>query len=78
MTTLNVDDGFVGVDMSPAQFVGQTARTTTVLRPAGKIEINSTTFDAVSTGEFIAANRLVKIQRYENAQLYVTEITDLQ
>lgn len=76
MTTLNVDDGFVGVDMSPAQYVGMTARTTTVLRPAGKIEINSNTYDAVSTGEFIAANRPVKIQRYENAQLYVSEITE--
>lgn len=73
MTELSVADGFVGVDMSPAHYVGQLATTATVLRPAGKIEIGAHTFDAVSTGEYIAAGREVKVVKYENAQLYVVE-----
>ena len=73
MTELSVADGFVGVDMSPQRFVGQLATTKTDMRPAGKIEIGQNTYDAVSTGDFIAAHRKVKVLRYENAQLYVTE-----
>ncbi|MCM1067612.1 MAG: nodulation protein NfeD [Muribaculaceae bacterium] len=74
MTELSVADGFVGVDMSPMRFVGQHARAVTVLRPAGKIEIGSEVFDAVSTGPFIAAGHQVKVVKYENAQLYVSEL----
>ena len=73
MTELSVGDGFVGVDMSPARYIGQHATTVTDMRPAGKIEIGQNVYDAVSTGDFIAAKRRVKILRYENAQLYVTE-----
>ena len=73
MTELTVADGFVGVDMSPARYVGQMATTVTDMRPAGKIEIGSTVFDAVSTGPFIAAHKQVKVTKYENAQLYVSE-----
>lgn len=73
MTELSVADGFVGVDMSPARLIGQAATTVTDMRPAGKIEMGHKVYDAVSTGPFIAAHRQVKILRYENAQLYVTE-----
>ncbi|MBD5234551.1 MAG: nodulation protein NfeD [Bacteroidales bacterium] len=75
MTELKVSDGFVGVDMGPAKYIGQYAETVTVLRPAGKIEIGDKIFDAVSTGDFIQPHRRVKILRYENAQLYVIEST---
>ena len=73
MTELKVSDGFVGVDMSPARYVGQIGETMTDMRPAGKIEIGSTIVDAVSIGPFIAARRSVKVIKYENAQLYVSE-----
>ena len=42
--------------------------------PGGKIEIGNTVFDAVSTGPFIAAKKQVKVTKYENAQLYVSEV----
>lgn len=73
MTELKNSDGFVGVDMSPTKFIGQEARSVTVLRPAGKIEIDGDVYDAVSVGPFISAGRTVRILKYENAQLYVTE-----
>lgn len=75
MTELRVSDGFVGVDMTPAKYIGCEAKTITDLRPAGKIEIDKDVFDAVSTGSFIAAGRTVKVVRYENAQLYVTDLS---
>ncbi len=73
MTELSNDKGFVGVDMSVSRYVGSRGESVTVLRPAGKIRIDDHVFDAVSTGEFIPANRPVKAVRYENAQLYVIE-----
>lgn len=71
-TELKDSDGFIGVDMGPARFVGMEAETLTDMRPAGKIGIGEDgSFDAVSTGEFIPAGRRVRIVKYENAQLYV-------
>ena len=74
MTELTVDKGFIGVDLSPRQYIGAVATTLTEMRPAGKIQIGDQTFDAVSTGEFIGRRRKVQVVRYENAQLYVTHI----
>lgn len=71
MKELKVSDGFIGVDMTPAALVGRKGRTVTDMRPAGKIEVDGKVYDAVSTGEFIAAGHTVDIVKYENAQLYV-------
>ena len=71
MTELQNSDGFIGVDMSPAQYVGKEGITLTDMRPAGKISIGDNTFDAVSSGPFISAGQEVSVIKYENAQLYV-------
>lgn len=73
MTELRNADGFIGVDMSPAKLIGANAKAVTVLRPAGKIEVDGTIYDAISTGEFISPGHPVRIVKYENAQLYVVE-----
>lgn len=73
MTELKSSEGFIGVDMAPSKYVGSTGTSVTVLRPAGKAEINGEVLDAVSTGEFILAGRPIKVVKYENAQIYVTE-----
>lgn len=72
-TELRSTDGFVGVDMGPSKLVGARGESVTVLRPAGKISVGGQIYDAVSTCEFIAARRPVKVVKYENAQLYVVE-----
>lgn len=71
-----VTDGYIGVDMNPSRFVGSTAVAVTPLRPSGKIRIGDSTFDATSTGDFIASGATVKVVRYEAAQLYVTHSSD--
>jgi len=73
-TQLRGDDGFVGVDMTMAHYVGYEAAAVTDLRPAGKIRIGEKDLDAVSTMGFIDAGSRVKVVKFENAQLYVTKI----
>lgn len=68
----NVDEGYIGVSMQPAQLIGRYGRSVTVLRPAGKVEIDGTVYDAVSLRDFIDADSEVEVVRYENAQIYVT------
>lgn len=74
---LKDSDGFVGVDTTQAKYVGQIAQTVTDLRPSGKIMIGNHEFDAVSLSGFINANREVKVERFENAQLYVRICTPI-
>lgn len=68
----NIDEGYIGVSMQPAQLIGRCGRAVTVLRPAGKVEIDGTVYDAVSLRDFIDADSKVEVVRYENAQIYVT------
>lgn len=44
-----------------APLIGQQAKTTTALRPTGKIQIHGRTFDAVAEGTFIEPFRRVRI-----------------
>ncbi len=67
-----IDQGYIGVDMSPARFVGNHAICLTDLRPVGKIEIDGEAYDAVAAeGDFISAGTRVRIVSYTAAQLYV-------
>ncbi|MCH5245715.1 MAG: nodulation protein NfeD [Muribaculaceae bacterium] len=73
--TQEINDGYIGVDMSPARHVGTAATTVTPMRPVGKISIDNQIYDAVSeTGDFIPANSQVKVTRYSGAQLYIRPI----
>lgn len=70
--TQEIDDGYIGVDMTTARHVGATAITMTPMRPVGKISIDNEIYDAVSeTGEFIPENTSVTVTRYSGSQLYV-------
>lgn len=55
-------------------FIGKAGKTTTVLRPSGKIEIDNAQFDAVSESGFIEKGTNVKVIRFENSQLYVEKL----
>lgn len=66
-----VEDGYIGVDKSLSNLIGQKGTTITDMRPSGKIEIDGVTYDAISTEGFLNADTPVKIIDYINAQLYV-------
>lgn len=72
-TELRNDAGFVGVDMGPAKYIGHEGVAVTDMRPVGKVEIKGATLDAVATMGFIYAGTRVRVEKYENAQIYVKE-----
>lgn len=69
--TQKVSDGYVGVDMAGAEYIGCHGVALTDLRPSGKVLVEGTEFDAVSLSGYIDAHREVKVVKYENAQIYV-------
>ncbi|MDE6277680.1 MAG: nodulation protein NfeD [Muribaculaceae bacterium] len=71
MTELKTSEGFVGVDMGMAKYVGEEARAHTDLRPAGKITIGDEILPAVSAGEYISKGAHLRVVKFENAQLVV-------
>lgn len=70
-TELRNKDGFVGVDMQPAEYLGHHGIAATDMRPSGKVDIDGQRYDAVSTIGFIQAGTSVIVTKYENAQIYV-------
>ena len=74
MLTQQVDEGYIGVDMTPAAYIGLDGTAVTDMRPAGKVEINGDVLDAVAIQGFIHAGARVKVRKYENAQIYVAEL----
>lgn len=72
--SLKVEDGFIGVDMSPTYYIGFEGTATTDMRPAGKVEIDGKILDAVAMYGFIYAGTRVRVEKYENAQIYVKEV----
>lgn len=66
------EEGYVGVDMQGRQEIGKTGCTVTDLRPAGKVEIGTELFDAVSLlGDYIEKGSEVLVKKYQSGQLYV-------
>lgn len=72
-TTLDTQEGYVGVSMQEKSLVGQKGITRTVLRPSGKVEIDGNVYNAVSEQNFIPPHSKVIVTRYETGQLYVEE-----
>lgn len=68
-----VSEGYIGVDMSLAKYVGWHGESVTDLRPSGKISIDGQEYDAVSLSGYIESHSRVKVVKFENAQLYVRE-----
>lgn len=66
------EEGYVGVDMQGRQEIGKTGSAVTDLRPAGKVEIGTELFDAVSLlGDYIEKGSEVVVKKYQSGQLYV-------
>ena len=58
-----------------SKYIGLTGTTQTDMRPGGKITIDGETFDAVAiNGSFIEEGCSIKVEKFENSQLYVLKI----
>lgn len=54
--------------------VGRTGHAVTVLRPAGKVDVDGAVFDAVSEGEFVAPGEPVAVLRVEGSRIVVSKL----
>jgi len=70
-TVQNVSDGYVGVEMQPSQMVGKQGIAATILRPAGKVEIENEIYDAIAITGYIDKGENIEVVKYETGQLYV-------
>lgn len=72
--TQRVEEGFIGVKQEITKMVGKTGTAATILRPAGKVDIDGVIIDAVAETSYIEAGSKVVISRSEASQIYVRKI----
>ena len=65
------EKGFIGVDNQQKEMVGKTGIAATILRPAGKIEIEGEIYDAKSDIGYVNKGENVRVIRFETGQLYI-------
>ena len=74
LTTQQTTEGYVSADAHYLEMKGKTGTAFTMLRPAGKIDIEGQIFDAVAEAGFIEKGEAIRVVKYENAQLIVRKI----
>ncbi len=75
-TTQDAELGYVGVDTSINSMVGQTGRSITDLRPAGKVDIEGEQYDAIAEHGFIGAKENIRIVGVSSGQLVVVQANE--
>lgn len=71
-STQEIDAGYVGVKAGEqSKLIGKTGTAMTVLRPAGKVEINGEVHDAKAEVGFIEKGSKVRVVRHLTGQIYV-------
>ncbi|MGD6872689.1 NfeD family protein [Sutcliffiella horikoshii] len=73
----NTEQGYVS-NVSRIELVGQEGVTMTPLRPAGTAVINEERIDVVTEGNFIGANKKVRIVKAEGSRIVVREIHSVE
>ena len=67
-------EGYVAADMSVKDLVGAEGIAFTILRPVGKVEVNSQILDATAETGYIEKGERIRIVRYETGQVIVRKI----
>ncbi|MBS2098482.1 NfeD family protein [Carboxylicivirga linearis] len=70
-TQEDVELGYIGVEASMKELVGESGVANTTLRPSGKVEINDEIYDAVAESGYIEKGTAIKVSRFSHGQLYV-------
>lgn len=74
LSTQQSGEGFTSSDTHYTAMTGKTGLAFTMLRPAGKVEIDGEVFDAVAESGYIEKDEAVDVVNYENAQLIVRKV----
>jgi membrane-bound serine protease (ClpP class) len=69
------EQGYSSASADFRKMVGKTGITLTMLRPAGKIEIDGETYEATALTGFIERDVPVKVLKYETSQLIVKKVS---
>ena len=73
-TGLESNKGFTSQDMRNEQYVGKEGVAQTILRPAGKINIDGEILDATVEHGYVEPGEKVLVTKFENAQLFVRKM----
>ena len=73
-TVQNKEDGYIGVDASEFELIGREGIAATILRPSGKVEIDSDLYDATAETGYIEKGEKVRVVKFETAQLFVRKV----
>jgi membrane-bound serine protease (ClpP class) len=65
------DEGFTSSDSFYKNMIGKTGVAHTILRPAGKVEVDGEIFDATAEAGYIEKDNAVKVTGYQTGQLIV-------
>ncbi len=69
-----IEEGYVGVDSSYGDLIGQTGVSATDLRPSGKVELDNEMYDSTAISGYIDKGVNVMVIKYEAGQLYVRKV----
>ena len=70
-TELSKEDGFLSQGEGFFHLVGKEGIAETILRPAGKIQVEGNQYDAVANYGIIEKGTPIKVLKFENSQLVV-------
>lgn len=71
LSTQQATEGYSASNVRYTEMLGKSGTAHTILRPAGKVEIDGEVFDAVAESGYIEKDVAVTIVNYENTQLIV-------
>ncbi len=69
-----ISEGYIGVDQEQNSLIGKEGIAHTVLRPSGKVSIETKIYDAKAEYGFINKGETIKVIRYETGQIYVSKV----
>lgn len=75
--TQDVSKGYVGVDAGLSSMVGRKGHAATVLRPSGKVMVDSELLDAMAEHGFIEQGESIEVVAVSGGQLVVTQIATI-
>jgi membrane-bound serine protease (ClpP class) len=67
-------DGYTSADKDYLEMIGKTGIAHTMLRPAGKVKIGDTVYDATALTGYIDQGDKIEVVRYETTQLFVRKV----
>lgn len=70
-TTQQHDEGFIATTFDMNKMIGKEGIASTILRPAGKVEIDDDLYDAVAKNSYIEKGTKIKVIKSVNTQLIV-------